>query len=263
MIPITIVGVGAMGEALIHGLKDHYTISAYNAGDNARLRAVASKTPITPCMDDASRIHALGVCAAVIVACKPHHVPEALRFLAPHIRPHTVVISVAAGVSIASIASYVPDGQPIVRAMPNTSCALRKGVTAWCARAHVPPMIRTLFDTLGFAIEVQETHMHAVTAISGSGPAYVYAMMEALIAAAERLGIPDAHALVAHTAAGAAQRVLEGAQPKHLRTAVTSPNGTTAAALAVLAPLGGLIDRAVDAAIARGQEMEAEIGGTP
>jgi pyrroline-5-carboxylate reductase len=263
MIPITIVGVGAMGEALIHGLKHHYTISAYNAGDPARLRAVASKTPITPCMDDASRIHALGVSAAVIVACKPHHVPDALRFLAPHIRPHTVVISVAAGVPLASIATYVPQGQPIVRAMPNTSCALRKGVTAWCAHTPVPPMVRTLFDTLGYAIEVPESLMHAVTAISGSGPAYVYAMMEALIATAHHRGIPDAHALVAHTVVGAALRVLGGAHPEALRTAVTSPNGTTAAALDVLAPLGGLIDRAVDAAIARAQEMEAEIGGTP
>lgn len=122
-------------------------------------------------------------------------------------------------------------------------------------------MIRTLFDTLGYAIEVDEALMNAVTAISGSGPAYVYAMMEALIATAQQKGIPDAHTLVAHTVVGAAQRVLDGAQPRDLRTAVTSPKGTTAAALEVLAPLGGLIDRAVDAAIARAQELER--GGTP
>jgi pyrroline-5-carboxylate reductase len=262
MTPILLLGVGRMGGAMIEGwmragafepgaliLRDPFPGEAAErlAGRGARLNP-----------DDA----VLGEARTVLMAVKPQVWREAAAAVAPHLRADAVIVSIAAGVMAADLGT-VFGPRPIARVMPTTAVAINKGVAtivaadpAARARAHV------LFDPVATTVDLDdEGLLDAATAVSGSAPAYWYALIEALEAAGEAQGLPRAaaQALVRATMISAGA-LLEhtGEEPSELRRQVTSPAGTTEAALKVLMGergFGPLADEAVAAAVARAKEL--------
>jgi pyrroline-5-carboxylate reductase len=206
------------------------------------------------------------VADAIIVAVKPQVAAEVVPELASLVGPRTVVVSIMAGRPLAFLESTLPPATAIVRTMPNTPAAIGRGITVAVGNKHVTPAQKELADRLlaaTGAVEwiTDERHMDAVTAVSGSGPAYVFLLAEALTHAGVAAGLPEALAekLARLTVAGSGE--LLNTMPEDaaiLRQNVTSPGGTTAAALAVLMAADGLeplMTRAVAAATKRSREL--------
>lgn len=253
-----------MGGGLVHGLLE--------AGvDAARLAAIDLRQDLlTP-------LAARGVTTGpsmslvagrdlVVVAVKPQVGEPVLRELAGRLDPGQLVISVMAGVPTAAIEALLPASQPVVRAMPQTLVRIGAAATAVCAGrvadAAAIAGARRLFDLVGATVEVAEAQMDAVTGLSGSGPAYVYTVIEALADGGVAAGLPRdvALRLAAQTVAGAGRMVLEsGIHPAALRDQVTSPAGTTIAGLTAL-EAGGL-RHALMAAVAAAARRSRELGG--
>lgn len=203
--------------------------------------------------------------AAIVIAVKPQSAPEALAPLAPLIGPNTLVVSIMAGRTIAFLERALPPAA-VVRAMPNTPAAIGRGITVAVGNRRVKAPARKLAHALLSAIGTvewvtDETLMDAVTAVSGSGPAYVFLLAEALARAGAAAGLPPALAerLARETVAGAGELLHRSPLPAAtLRENVTSPGGTTAAALEVLMGedgLAALLTRAVAAATRRSREL--------
>ena len=180
--------------------------------------------------------------------------------------PGAIVVSVAAGVTIASLEALLPEGVAVLRAMPNTPSLIGRGITGIAAGGSAGPeaveTVERLFSTVGEVLVVREDQINAVTAISGSGPAYLFLYAEEMTGAARRPGFHDAQAalLVQQTIAGAAELMIRSDKdPAQLRRDVTSPKGTTERAVEVLqaAGWGELFDRALAANIRRSEELEA------
>jgi pyrroline-5-carboxylate reductase len=179
----------------------------------------------------------------VLVCVKPKDVPEVLERLA-HARPNgalPLVLSIAAGVTIASIESRLPAGAAVIRAMPNTASQIRKGCTVLSRGTHASDedlaRARTIFESVGTCIALEERHLDAVTAVSASGPAFIYVVLEALTDGAVSVGLPRQAALelVTRMTLGAAEMVLAtGRHPAALKDDVTTPGGCTIAGLMVL-----------------------------
>jgi len=214
---------------------------------------------------DANRLAVEGA-QVVLVAVKPAMVRALLAEIGDSLAPGTVVVSVAAGVTAATMESLLPDSVSVVRAMPNTPAVVGKAVTGVSAGSRTDPedlsLVRTLFETVGEVVEVPESQLDALSTISGSGPAYVFLLIEALTEAAVQKGFTPAQAatLVNGTFLGAAELLVSsGEEPAELRRRVTSPNGTTERAIAVLAEadLPALFARATDAALARARALAA------
>ena len=202
----------------------------------------------------------------VLVGVKPAMVPDLLRDIAPQLRPDAIVISLAAGVTLATYRSLLPDSVTVLRSMPNTPSLVGKGVTGLAAAEGTSDdairIARTLFETVGSVVEVPEEQIDALSSISGSGPAYVYLLIEELTKAAVAKGFDEAAArtLVEGTFVGAAALLDHtGEDPAELRRQVTSPKGTTERAIAVLqdAKLDALFGEATNAAVARAKELAA------
>jgi pyrroline-5-carboxylate reductase len=203
---------------------------------------------------------------AIVIAVKPQIAPQIMASVAALTAPQTVVVSVMAGRTIAFLAGGLPGGAAVVRAMPNTPAAIGRGITVAVPNSQVSPAQRELADTLLAATGAvewidDETLMDAVTAVSGSGPAYVFLLAESLARAGEKAGLPTelAARLARVTVAGAGELLHRSSTDAAvLRQNVTSPGGTTAAALGVLmAPdgLDPLMERAIAAATKRGREL--------
>jgi pyrroline-5-carboxylate reductase len=202
----------------------------------------------------------------LVLAIKPQSFDGALPMLRPLVRPNSVVLSVMAGVSIARLQSAFGVDQ-VIRAMPNTPGAIGEGISAFSTSASVGPAQQAhawqLLSPLGEVVgPLPEAEIDAVTALSGSGPAYVFALVEAMALAGERAGLsrPIAERLARQTVIGSGALLKEEAQtsPAALRQTVTSPGGTTAAALAVLQAPGGLdalMSEAIAAATARSKAL--------
>jgi pyrroline-5-carboxylate reductase len=176
----------------------------------------------------------------VVVAVKPADVGAALESAASALTPGTLVVSIAAGVTVSTLEGLVP-GYPVVRAMPNTPALVRRGAAAIAAGTHAGEEHMTraerVLSAVGTVTRVPEALLDAVTGLSGSGPAYVFLVAEALIDAGVAVGLPRpvASSLVVQTLLGSATLLAEGPEgPEALRAAVTSPGGTTAAGLAAL-----------------------------
>ncbi len=199
----------------------------------------------------------------VVLAVKPQALPAVLRGL--RVSTDRLLVSICAGVPIAGIAAAASADQPIVRAMPNTPALLRAGITALCANAAASERQRALAERVLAAVGktvwvADEALLDAVTAVSGSGPAYFLHLMEAMIAAGRGLGLPDglAATLTVETAFGAALMARQGTQsPAELRRRVTSPGGTTQAALNVLShrQVERALVEAIGAACGRSKEL--------
>lgn len=270
---IAMLGAGSMGRAILSGLTaPGVTVaggirvtnrSAARAAELSGLPGVtASATEHDP---DANR-RAVEGASVVIVAVKPGMVPDLLREIGSSLLPGAVVVSVAAGVTTATFESLLPSSVAVVRSMPNTPAVVGMAVTGISGGTRSEPedlaLVRSLFETVGDVVEVPESQLDALGTISGSGPAYVFFLVEALTAAALEKGFTpeQARTLVDGTFRGAAELlVTSGEDPAELRRRVTSPGGTTERAIAVLtdADLPALFTRATDAALARSRELAA------
>jgi pyrroline-5-carboxylate reductase len=205
----------------------------------------------------------------VFLAVKPQMMTGALEEIRGAIRRDSLVVSIAAGVTLRRLAVGLPAGQRIIRVMPNTPCLIGQGTSAYSlgesATADDGRLVAALLSAVGVAREVPETMLDAVTGLSGSGPAFVYSMIEALAAGGQAAGLPAelAGEMAARTVVGAAQMVIEtGETPAVLRDRVTSPGGTTLAGLAVLKDRGfeGAVSAAVEAAAKRSIELGQSSG---
>ncbi len=202
----------------------------------------------------------------VIVAVKPAGITDMLAEVSDDLDDDAVVVSVAAGITLAQLQAAVGDQRAVMRAMPNTPAQIRRGVTGISLGPQVTAaqqeLVESVFATVGSVVVVGEERLNALTAISGSGPAYVFYLIEQWEQAARDQGFTQAEAalLVRETVRGAAELVIaSGEQPEELRRRVTSPNGTTERAIATLeqAHLAELLEAAMKAAMARATEIAA------
>jgi pyrroline-5-carboxylate reductase len=269
---IAILGAGSMGGAILNGLVQPGTavsgpvrVTNRTEAKAAALRSDAVISYSTEAEPNAN-LAAITGARIVVVAVKPTMVPDLLREIAEALEPDAVVISVAAGVTIATIQSLLPPSVAVLRAMPNTPALVGRGVTGLAAgdRASASDlaMAHSLFATVGAVLEVPESKIDEVSAISGSGPAYVFYLIEQLTRTAVGLGFTaeQASLMVEGTFLGASELLAaSGEQPRELRRRVTSPHGTTERAIAEMekAELGSMFDRATASAIARAKEIAA------
>jgi pyrroline-5-carboxylate reductase len=219
---------------------------------------------------DASPASAVAQAGIVVVAVKPQDVGALLAVVGPALQPDALVVSVAAGLPASFFEARLPAGTVVVRTMPNTPAIVSRGATAMApglnADAHHLALVGAMLRSTGLVVTVDEADLDAVTAVSGSGPAYFYAMVEALIDAGVAQGLDHlvATQLATQTFVGAARLLVEtGETPQALRAKVSSPGGTTIAALRAMekAGLAGVIRAGADAAAARAKEMAQELGG--
>jgi len=266
--PIVLIGCGKMGGALL-------------AGWLARGLAPGDVRVVEPDADLARAVaarHGVAIVATpdalepglppsvVLIAVKPQRMADAVPAYRAFARPGTLVLSIAAGRTIAAIGRLLGAGAPIVRAMPNTPAAVGRGITVAVANAAVTPAMRALAaELLGAVGEViwteDESLIDPVTALSGGGPAYVFLLIDTLAAAGEKVGLPPdmARRLARVTVTGAGELAYRSEEPaEQLRRNVTSPGGTTIEAIKILMAEDGLqplFDRALAAATRRGREL--------
>ena len=266
MTRIAVVGGGRIGEALIAGLREAGTPGSdivVIEAVQARADELAKKYSILPTTLD------IGCEGAdvIAIAVKPQDVPAVTERVGDAISDsvhESIVVSLAAGVSTESLETRLSAGSPVVRVMPNTAMLVGQGVSAICkgrfARDEHLEQVRSIMESVGAVVVVTEAQMDAVTAVSGSGPAYFFLLAEALIDAGVEQGLPRAVAttLATGTALGAGAMLAGGGEgPGQLRYNVSSPGGTTAAAIRRLES-GGLraaVADAVEAAASRSREM--------
>lgn len=267
--PIAILGAGSMGGAILRGLVDSgqasdLIVTNRTAAKAAPLAELPGVRSIALADEPAGNADAAALADVVLVGVKPAMVPDLLGEIASALRPGTVVVSIAAGVTIATFEQLLPEGTPVVRSMPNTPSLVGKGVTGLAAGAAASAddvaVVRALFETVGTVIQVPEDKIDALSTISGSGPAYVFLLIEELTKAAVGKGFSeaDARTMAEQTfIGGAALLAASGEEPAELRRRVTSPKGTTERAVAVLqdAHLDDVFARATDAALARAREI--------
>ncbi len=203
----------------------------------------------------------------IILAIKPQVISKVLDELQGRISPEKLVISIVAGVTLETLQRALGENARVVRAMPNTPALVGCGVTAFTPGKNVRPAdiqtVETILSAVGVAVQVEERLMNAVTAVSGSGPAFVYLFIEALIDAGVRHGLSRdlARQLVLHTVRGSSEMVIQsGDHPAVLRDRVTSPGGTTIAGLAALEThsFRGAVFAAIEAAVQRAEELSRQ-----
>jgi pyrroline-5-carboxylate reductase len=265
---ITFIGGGNMASALISGLanppRSDLGIRVVDPCRSARERLQAT-FDVEPFTDAVAAIQDADV---VLLAVKPQIMQAVLSELAGHVQPGQLVLSIAAGITIGTIEAQLGGGMAVVRCMPNTPALIGHGITGMIAGSHCSAEQRSRAeDILSAASEVlwldDESLMDAVTAVSGTGPAYYFLLTEVLAAAARDLGLPapTAERLAAITSFGAGAMVASSPdEARELRRRVTSPGGTTEAALAVLkkGDFAELMQRAITAARDRSRELSGQ-----
>ncbi|MCB1834720.1 MAG: pyrroline-5-carboxylate reductase [Geminicoccaceae bacterium] len=265
--PLLLVGGGKMGGALMRGWLQAglAPADAFLIEPNDAARAELAGLGVATAVADAGDLAAFHP-RTVIVAVKPQVMDAVLDGLGAFVGPKTLVVSIAAGKPISAFERAFGPATAIVRVMPNTPAAIGRGMSVLCASRSVTPAQRAEVEALMAAVGDtawigDEEQMHAVTGVSGSGPAYVFHMIEALAAAGMAAGLPEdlAKRLALRTVEGAGALAGTGdVEPAVLRANVTSPGGTTAAGLGVLMAedgLGPLLERTVAAAAERSREL--------
>ncbi len=267
---IAILGAGSMGGAILSGLlQPTVTVDGgIRVTNRTEAKAAALRSGVVTSFalerDPEANIAAVAGARIVLIGVKPAMVPDLLREVATALEPDAIVVSVAAGVTTATMQGIVPG--VVLRAMPNTPAVVGRGVTGLSggsrATANDLALVRTLFETVGEVLEIPEGKIDALSTISGSGPAYVFYLIEELTRTAVSLGFSpeEAATMVNGTFLGAAELLAASDEdPAELRRRVTSPKGTTERAIAELeaADLKSLFDRATAAALARAKELAA------
>lgn len=266
---IGFIGGGNMAASLINGLivSGHEPKQIWVSDINTQnLASLSANLDVNTSEDNNAVVQAVDV---VVLAVKPQIMASVASAIAASLTPRHVVISIAAGITQTSLSKWLGDSVAIVRCMPNTPALVLTGATALHANERVSHEQRNLAETLLRAVGValwveQESDLDAVTAISGSGPAYYFLMMEAMEKVAIELGLEETQArlLIQQTALGAAKIALESAEsPAELRRRVTSPGGTTQRAIETFEGGGfeGLVAKAIKAAKARSVEMSTQM----
>jgi len=254
------MAVALAGGFIRAGLASPQTILASDILPTARERFAKSTGAATT--DDNLKV--VQQSDVVWLAVKPQQMAKVCRQLHGQITPQKLLVSIAAGVSLERLTAWLGDQVRLVRVMPNTPCLVGQGASAYALGARATPddseLVQSLLSAVGVACQVEETLLDAVTGLSGSGPAFVYVLIEALSDAGVRAGLPRtlASKLAAQTVRGAAEMVLAtGEHPAVLKDRVASPGGTTIAGLAALES-GGLraaVMAAVEAATSRSVEL--------
>jgi pyrroline-5-carboxylate reductase len=268
---LAILGAGSMGGAVLQGVVASGRAAAVTVTN--RTRAKAEPLADLPGVDSIAleaepdgNVRAAASADVVLIGVKPAMVPDLLAEIAPHLRDGAIVVSLAAGVTIATFERILGPGAIVLRSMPNTPAVVGEAVTGLApgtnADADAVAAVRAVFETVGTVLEVAEDRIDALSTISGSGPAYVFLLVEELTTAAVGKGFSrdEARVMAEQTFIGAAALLAaSGEEPAELRRRVTSPKGTTERAIAVLqdAHLADVFAEATDAALARAKELAA------
>ena len=232
---VAFLGAGKMGGIILQALLKKGLLSAKSTSATVahaeRAKALGAKLRVKVGTDNVEAVKDADV---IVIAVKPQVVEDVVRQIASHLGPKQLLISVAASVPTSMIEKSLSANVPVIRAMPNTPCIMGAGMTAICRGKYATnsdlALTSHLFDVVGRTVVVDEKHMDAVTALSASGPAYIYIILESLAEAGVKVGLPRdiATLLAAQTALGAAKVVLEtGDHPALLKDAVTTPAGCT------------------------------------
>ena len=262
---VAILGGGKIGEALLSGLlRGERGPGDVVVSEKHRDRAAyLAETYGVKALDVAE---AAGVARTLVVAVKPQDIDPLLAQLTPVVGPEHLIVSVAAGITTAKINAGLPDGVAVVRCMPNTPALVDEAMTAVAAGPNATEehlrIAEALLASVGRVVRVPESQLDAVTALSGSGPAYFFYLVEAMIDAGILLGLPRTLAaeLIVQTAIGSAKMLRDsGEHPVQLREAVTSPGGTTISAIRELEVHGvrAALLAAIEAAALRSAELGA------
>jgi pyrroline-5-carboxylate reductase len=261
---ISFIGGGAMAEALVRGIlaKGLYPADAILVSDplDRRRDYLASEIGVSTTALNRDCLAA----PLLLLAVKPNNLADALEGLAPHWPDTCMLVSILAGKSLGEINLLLPNGVPVVRVMPNTPSLIGRGMASIAANAATTPEQKALavrlFEAVGEVVELPESYFDIVTGLSGSGPSYVFLIIEALIEAGVYQGLPRriARQLVLQTMIGASHMVKEtGMHPAELKEQVTSPGGTSAAGLQVMeaAAIRSILIESVKAATQRSEAM--------
>jgi len=262
---IAILGGGRIGEALLSGLlssgwRDAGEVVVTNRGEE-RVNELRLRYEVDATSDNAAAVADAGV---VVIAVKPQDIDALLGQIGHHLTSGQTVVSVAAAIPTAHIEDRIAEGVPVVRAMPNAPATVHEGMAGICAGAHAGDdqlaLAEELLSHLGRVVRVPEQWMDAITAVSGSGPAYFALLAEAMIEAGILLGLSRevSTTLVVQTMFGTAKQLRDqGMHPVELRESVTSPGGTTIAAIRELEQAGvrAAFLNAIQAAMDRAREL--------
>jgi pyrroline-5-carboxylate reductase len=264
-----IIGAGNMAEAIARGILRGRVLRAEQmiASDVSapRRKLFQKELGIRATENNAE---AAGDSRAILLSVKPQQMEQVLKSIGPGMTPETLVISIAAGISSAFIEKHLGEGRKwrVIRTMPNTPMLVGEGVVAMSRGQHAQTQdvatARRIFEAAAVVLEVGEEKMDAVTAISGSGPAYFFYLVEHMIRAGVELGLTDeqAHTLAARTALGAAKMLTASSDsPRQLRRKVTSPGGTTQAAIQTMG--AAKVGQGIVAALHRAAQRSRELGG--
>lgn len=263
---VSFVGAGQMATALATGLQGTFTEADCICASDPSAEARAKFESSTGCRAFESNAAVVADADVVVLAVKPHFVEAAAAAIVDGLAADALVVSIAAGIRISELSAMLGGARRLIRVMPNTPCLVGAGASAMAAGEHATAadteLVERMMRTVGDLVVVPESFMDAVTGLSGSGPAYVFQLIEALGDGGVRAGLPRAVAsrLAAQTVLGAAQLAIEtGTHPAALKDAVASPGGTTIAGLHELerGGLRGTVMNAVVAAAERSRELGA------
>jgi pyrroline-5-carboxylate reductase len=269
---IAILGSGSMGTAILSGLlasgfpSENVSITTKTSESAKKLADELGVNALSLEANANANQDAVLNADAVLVAVKPAYVVEVLKEAAQNLNQDALVVSVAAGITTESMEAVLPESVAVVRSMPNTPAIVGRAVTGVATGSRVnDDQLETaleLFETVGRVVVLPESQIDALSTISGSGPAYVFYLIEQLTEAAQNMGFGEeiAAMLVEETFAGATELLsASGQSPAELRKQVTSPNGTTMQAVAVMekAELAKLFTQATEAALSRAKEIAA------
>ena len=262
---VAIIGAGKMGEGIIAGLLKSgvYNVEQIRAYEILKDRAkYITKTYKVECLSDAKK--AVAFADISIIAVKPADVAKVLHEIAPAMKPKKLLVSIAAGVTLDFYRKHLPKHVPIVRVMPNMAVLVREGMITVCPSEKVTKeqlkMATEMLNLLGLVVQLDEKYLNLATGLVGSGPAYIYLIIDALADAGVRLGLPKdiSTVLAAQTTLGAAKMVVEtGEHPAKLKDMVATPAGTTVEGLLELERSGlkASIIMAVTKAAERAREL--------
>ncbi|MDN5699316.1 MAG: pyrroline-5-carboxylate reductase [Kocuria sp.] len=273
---LTFLGSGSMNGSILRGVlaggtpAERVRATTKSASSAGKLREDTGVTVLSGEENDKANLEAVKDADVVLLGVKPYAILDLAREIAPALQPKTVVASVAAGITLDALEKALPEGQPVVRTMPNTPSSVGRGVISVTPGTHTTQdqleAVKEVLSSVATVVEVEEHLVRAVTGVSGSGPAYVFYLAEAMQQAGEKLGLPSdvARVLAKETVAGAGVLLSpDDADPAALRKAVTSPGGTTERAINTFDDRGlrDVIAAGATASAERGDEMEKEYCG--